>query len=216
MRAAGFLKLEQSDFHSFSGSFKELRHDKELFDVTLACEDETLEAHKVILQARSSFLSNKDILWQKTQNSDFDITMGSFDGAECCELVGLYMLSCLKHLKINIGVYRDDALGVLKMTSRQAENMKKEICNIFKKHKLSIEIVVNAKIVNFLDITLDLESGIHKPYMKPGNNPIYINQKSNHPPSIIKNIPAAVNRRLSEISSNVITNSGFEPRNDGA
>ena len=130
--------------------------------------------------------------------------MGSFDGAECCELVGLYMLSCLKHLKINIGVYRDDALGVLKMTSRQAENMKKEICNIFKKHKLSIEIVVNAKIVNFLDITLDLESGIHKPYMKPGNNPIYINQKSNHPPSIIKNIPAAVNRRLSEISSNEV------------
>ena len=39
-------------------------------------------------------------------------------------------------------------------------------------------------------------------FIKPGNNPIYINQKSNHPPSIIKNIPAAVNRRLSEISSN--------------
>jgi len=55
MRAAGFLKLEQSDFHSFSGSFKELRQDKELFDVTLACEDETLEAHKVILAACSPF-----------------------------------------------------------------------------------------------------------------------------------------------------------------
>ena len=38
--------------------------------------------------------------------------------------------------------------------------------------------------------------------MKPNDSPIYINKKSNHPPSIIKNIPAAVNRRLSSISTN--------------
>ena len=32
--------------------------------------------------------------------------------------------------------------------------------------------------------------------------PSYINKKSNHPPSITKNIPIAVNRRLSSISAN--------------
>lgn len=37
--------------------------------------------------------------------------------------------------------------------------------------------------------------------MKPNNTPIYINSKSNHPPSIIKNIPAAVNRRLNSIDN---------------
>ena len=37
--------------------------------------------------------------------------------------------------------------------------------------------------------------------MKPNNTPMYVNRKSNHPPSIIKNIPAAVNRRLNSISA---------------
>ena len=64
---------------------------------------------------------------------------------------------------------------------------------MFKELNLSITMDVNAKVVNFLDITLDLSKGIHKPYMKPGNTPLYINRKSNHPPLIIKNIPDAIN-----------------------
>ena len=79
---------------------------------------------------------------------------------------------------------------------------KKEICRIFKELKLSITIEVNVKVVNFLDMTLDLNEGIYKPYMKPGNTPLYIHRKSNHPPSITKNIPSAINRRLSNISMN--------------
>ena len=38
--------------------------------------------------------------------------------------------------------------------------------------------------------------------MKPNNTPLYISKDSNHPPTIIKNIPAAVNKRLSNISAN--------------
>ena len=37
--------------------------------------------------------------------------------------------------------------------------------------------------------------------MKPGDRPKYVNAKSNHPPTILKNIPLAVNKRLSCISS---------------
>ena len=67
---------------------------------------------------------------------------------------------------------------------------------------MDITIEANLKVVDFLDITMDLESGIFKPYMKPNNTPLYIHRLSNHPPSVIKNIPKSVNRRLSSVSSN--------------
>ena len=38
--------------------------------------------------------------------------------------------------------------------------------------------------------------------MKPNDSPIYVNKNSNHPPSILRNIPIAVNRRISNISAN--------------
>ena len=60
--------LEQSDFLSnYVGSFQQLRADKELFDVTLACEDETIEAHKVVLAACSIFFRN---LFRKAKQSN--------------------------------------------------------------------------------------------------------------------------------------------------
>ena len=43
---------------------------------------------------------------------------------------------------------------------------------------------------------------VHKPFMKPNNTPLYVHNKSNHPPNIIKNIPESINRKLSNISSN--------------
>ena len=57
------------------------------------------------------------------------------------------------------------------------------------------------KIVNFLDVTLDLDTGCYMPYMKPGNVLQYVNAQSNHPPVVLENIPEGVNKRLSEISS---------------
>ena len=53
-----------------------------------------------------------------------------------------------------------------------------------------------------LDVNLNLENGTFSPYIKPGDTPQYVHSKSNHPPSILKNIPLAVKHRLSEISSN--------------
>jgi len=58
--------LKWNDFESnISASFKELRHDSELFDLTLACEDDHLSAHKVILSACSSFFRN---ILRRTKN----------------------------------------------------------------------------------------------------------------------------------------------------
>ena len=49
--------LKWNDFESnISSSFRDLRHDNELFDMTLACEDgRKFEAHKVILATSSPF-----------------------------------------------------------------------------------------------------------------------------------------------------------------
>merc|ERR1712179_655917 len=48
--------LRWNDFeNNISGAFKELREDKDFFDVTLACDDDQIQAHKVILSACSPF-----------------------------------------------------------------------------------------------------------------------------------------------------------------
>ena len=46
----------------------------------------------------------------------FDVTIGSYDGAEVCELVGTYILNSLSNFieKTEIGLYRNDGLLVLK------------------------------------------------------------------------------------------------------
>jgi hypothetical protein len=141
--------------------------------------------------------------------------MGSFDGAECCELVGLYLLSQLQHIDIDVGLYRDNGLAICSKTPNEVDDIKKEICHIFTVNGLNITIEVNKKVINFLDITMDLNTDTFKPYMKPNNSLLYVHKDSNHPPSVLKNIPESVNKRLSSISSNAeIFNSAIPPYQD--
>ena len=99
-------------------------------------------------------------------------------------------------------LYRDDGLSITTSTPRQTEKLRQNIIQVFKNHKLSITIEVGLTKVNFLDVTLDLEREIFKPYRKPGDKPLYVNSQSNHPPRVLKNIPIGINKRLCEISSN--------------
>ena len=65
-------------------------------------------------------LFNDNKTWVKNDNNSlFDITMGSYDGAEICELVGLFILNQLseKFGKNNVGLYRDDGLMLINGTS---------------------------------------------------------------------------------------------------
>jgi len=51
--------LRWNDFETnISVAFRELREDKDFFDVTLACDDSQIQAHKVILSACSPFFRN--------------------------------------------------------------------------------------------------------------------------------------------------------------
>ena len=51
-------------------------------------------------------------------------------------------------------------------------------------------------------MTFNLETGKFFPFRKPNNVPLYINIKSNHPWTIIKDLPKMINKRLFELSSN--------------
>ena len=160
---------------------------------------------EIVFHARKSLLFNKSESWIKKGNKLFDVTMGAYDGAEICELVGCYILSILasKYRKEDIGIYRDDGLAVFKNTSGpQSERIKKDFQKIFKKHDLDIVIQCNMKVVNYLDVTLNLNTGNYSPYRKPDNEINYVNVNSNHPRNIIKQIPISIQNRLSNLSAN--------------
>ena len=74
----------------------------------------------IIIHCRQSILFSNGSAWSKKSTPQFDVAMGSFDGAEVCELVGLYQLYHLSSVigdKMNIGLYRDDGLAILEATS---------------------------------------------------------------------------------------------------
>ena len=64
---------------------------------------------ETIFHATKSLLYNEGEPWIKKQSNNFDITMGSYDGAEVCELISIFMLSliCNKYNRNNIGLHRD-------------------------------------------------------------------------------------------------------------
>ena len=89
---------------------------------------------KIIFNARKALLFSDNKVWVKQPGNSFDVTMGSFDGAEVCELVGLFLLDQLAEIlgKENVGLYRDDGLAVIKNSSGPAiERIRKMIIWIF-------------------------------------------------------------------------------------
>ena len=100
---------------------------------------------------------------EKKKNSDncFDVTMGSYDGAKICELVGALVLSILANSipKRNSGLYRDDGLILMRNEKgRKTDRIKKEVTKIFKEIGFKIEIKTDLKVVDFLDITFNLSN----------------------------------------------------------
>ena len=114
----------------------------------------------------------------------------------------LYAVS-LKYNKTNIGLYRDHGLTMFRNVSGpHCEKIKKEFQKLFGQHGLKLIIKRNLKIVDFLDVTLNLTDSNYKPYHKPNDEICYIHKESNHPPSITKQLPISIETRLSKLSLN--------------
>ena len=79
---------------------------------------------------------------------------------------------------------------------------RKKVERIFKNNELDVDDVEIAKRVDYLDISLDLNMESYKPFRKENSKPKYVNVGSNHPKSIIKQLPVMINSRLSMLSSN--------------
>ena len=76
----------------------------------------------IINHARKSLLFHDGNAWVKKEaNPLFDITMGSYDEAEVCELAGLYLLGKLAPLigTKNVGLYKDVGLAVIHQANGQ-------------------------------------------------------------------------------------------------
>ena len=169
----------------------------------------------IIMHARKSLLFKDGKTWMKKRKEGmFDVTMGSYDGAEVCQLVGAFLLNKLSKLveKSSIGLYRDDGLGVLRnATGRSADKLRKDVIGVFKSFGLRVTIEVNLKVVNFLDATLDLDNAKYGPYRKPDDNPLFLDKGSNHPPVILQNLPNAIGRRISSLCADPGTFSEAAP-----
>ena len=195
-----FIMFDIKDF--YPSISKELLTDALTFAETIINLDD--QDKKIIYHSRKSLLFNQEQTWMKKGSDLFDVSMGAYDGAEVCELIGIFLLNLLgrQYDPKNIGLYRDDGLSIFKNCSDpQMEKIKKRLQKVFKSNGLNVIIECNMKIVNYLDVTFNLNDGTYRPYQKPDNIIQYIHVESNHPPNIIKQIPKTIEKRLSQLSS---------------
>ena len=170
-----FIKFDIRDFYS---SITETILDKALLFAKQhhgISNDNT----RLIKHCRKSLLFSKNEAWKKKQTE-------SCFSAEVCEIVGIYILCFLEKLinKKDCGVCRDDRLLILRnVNGQQIDRMRKNIIKIFKDIGFAIDVETNLKIVDFLDITFNLNNGTYKPYKKP--------------PQIINQLPKIINESLS-------------------
>ena len=129
--------------------------------------------------------------------------MGSYDGAEVCELVGMFLLNDLNNLirKNNIGLYRDDGLAVVDNASGpQMDKIRKQMHEILKKLNFSITSEINLGATDFLDVSFDL----------PRIHILRLENQETSPctsipdqiihQTIIKQLPSMINKRLNDLS----------------
>ena len=169
------------------------------------------QTRDIVKHSRQSFLYSLNETdpeaptpWVK-KTGQFDVTMGAPDGAEVCELVGLYLIDEIKtkYPELNFGLYRDDGLAAHnRIPARRLDQIRKGLHALFKEHGLRITIETDQTVTNFLDITLDLANNTYAPYRKPNDTPLYVHVDSNHPPNVIREIPKSIETRLNTIACN--------------
>ena len=135
----------------------------------------------------------------------FDVTMRSYNAAEICELVGLYLLNQLSTVidKSSVGLYRDDGLAAINNENGpKLHRISKDIIALFKKEGLSITIETNLIETDFLDVTFNPETKKYFPFRKAYDTPLFINAFSKHPSTIIKQLPKMISNWISDLSCN--------------
>ena len=68
---------------------------------------------RIILYARKTLLINNE----STSSYQFDVAMGSYDGAVICELIGIYILNTINELFNKVELHQDEGLPTLRNCS---------------------------------------------------------------------------------------------------
>jgi hypothetical protein len=113
------LRFIKYDIESFYPNISE-----KLFEMALEFASKTTkisqENKELFKNTHKAFIvDHEGKSWVKKGTSSFDTTMGSLDGAETAELTGLYLLNEINKLIPQAGLYRDDGLGVAKLSGPQ-------------------------------------------------------------------------------------------------
>merc|ERR1712183_685962 len=108
-----------------------------------------------------------------------------------CELIGLYILQGLKNIFPNliIGLYRDDGLIAIekKLSNVEIEKIKKSMQKFTKSIGINLIIENPSWKIDYLYLNFNLLNHTFYPYRKD-NKKNYVYSKSNHPPTILKQI----------------------------
>ena len=197
-----FIKFDIVEFYP---SIKEeqlrqaLNFAREYSDISEQDEEIIFHSCKTVL------IDTEGNVWRKKNTSLFDIAMGSYHGAEVCDLIGLYILSKLQPILGDgtHGLYRDDGLAVLTGRSPpEWERTKKTIQSTFSSVGFKVTVEAGLYQTDFLDVILDLRKDEFRPFRKPNSRTTYINNGSNHPRYIRNALPTMTCKRISGLSKN--------------
>ena len=164
--------------------------------------DEDINYHAV---TKNLIVLRKSTMGKKGKRQNFDVAMGCYN-REVSEIIASYTLNSLSNIldKALVGLYRDNGLAIVRnLSGPEIESKRKAIITHFKECGLNITLQTNLKIVNFLDVKMKIDTGRYHPYRKPDMS-VYINRKSNHPPTLIKEVPREIAKQISDISSNEV------------
>ena len=101
--------------------------------------------------------------------------MGAYDSAQVADLIGIYILDtlgCIVNLE-QVRLYRNDGI-IFILNSNGLETSKiQKIIRAFKLLGLRIEIAPNLKIVDVLDIRINLDNGTFKSFSKSNSSRVH-------------------------------------------
>ena len=133
----------------------------------------------------------------KKGNHLFDVTMGSYDKVQVCQLVGLSLFRKRAPLVAskNVRLHRVDGLAVMhQVIGLKTDRLRKDIIGLF---PLPLTHLIES---DFLDISFNLELYKFSPYRNANKIPPYIYSESNHPPYITTQLQSMISRRISNPS----------------
>ena len=166
--------------------------------------DITRQEEQVIMQAKEQIAHGLGKVWIKKQGS-FDNSMGSKDGSEVAELVGLYLLSKFESdpelQDAIIALYRDDLIAIVPNNGFRINRIRSAIQRIVALEELDMTDWTEGRKLDYLDIEFDMADESFRPHTKPMDGSRYVSPMSDHPKMTIRSIPTIVEKRISMLCS---------------